>query len=63
MTTERGTEQSVPCDTIIIGSDLQANKSLLDEISVAEKYAIGDCNEPYNIALAIRSGNDVGRAV
>lgn len=61
--TEWGTEQPVPCDTIIIGSDLQANKSLLDEISVAEKYAIGDCNEPYNIALAIRSGNDVGRAV
>ncbi|MEG0303790.1 oxidoreductase [Gordonibacter sp.] len=61
--TEWGTEQAVPCDTIVIGSDLQANKSLLDEISVAEKYAIGDCNEPYNIALAIRAGNDVGRAV
>lgn len=61
--TEWGTEQPVACDSIIMGSDLEANKALLDEISVSEKYAIGDCNEPYNIALAIRSGNDVGRMV
>jgi hypothetical protein len=32
-------------------------------VSVKEKYAIGDCDKPYNIALAIRAGNDVGRAL
>lgn len=39
------------------------NTSLLDGLSVAETYAIGDCDAPFNIALAIRAGNDVGRAV
>jgi hypothetical protein len=37
--------------------------SLLDGISVEETYAIGDCAAPFNIALAIRGGNDAGRAV
>ena len=39
------------------------NTSLLDGVSVAETYCIGDCANPYNIALAIRGGNDAGRAV
>ena len=39
------------------------NTGLLDGISVAETYAVGDCANPYNIALAIRGGNDAGRAV
>jgi thioredoxin reductase len=58
-----GSTVVIPCDAIINAADLKPNKSLLDGISVAEKYAVGDCNEPYNIALAIRSGNDAGRAL
>lgn len=57
------TERIVTCDSIISGAELKPNKALLDEISVAETHAIGDCDEPFNIALAVRSGNDVGRAI
>ena len=58
-----GVDYVIEADSIINAADLKPNKSLLDGISVKEKYAIGDCNEPYNIALAIRSGNDIGRAL
>lgn len=58
-----GVETVIPADSIINAADLLPNKSLLEGIGVKEKYAIGDCHEPYNIALAIRAGNDVGRAV
>jgi 2,4-dienoyl-CoA reductase-like NADH-dependent reductase (Old Yellow Enzyme family)/thioredoxin reductase len=61
--TDYGTEVTLAADAIVNAADLLPNKSLLDGISVAETYAIGDCNEPFNIALAIRSGNDAGRAV
>jgi len=61
--TDTGVEIVLPADSIVNAADLKPNKSLLDGISVKEKYAIGDCNEPFNIALAIRAGNDVGRAI
>ncbi len=61
--TDVGTEQVITCDTIINGAEMEPDKSLLDGISVTETYAIGDCAEPYNIALAIRGGNDAGRAI
>ncbi len=61
--TDAGFETVIAADSIINAADLLPNKSLLDGISVKETYAIGDCNEPYNIALAIRTGNDAGRAV
>ena len=61
--TEVGTEVTVDCDAIVDGAEMTPNASLLDGLSVAETYAIGDCNEPFNIALAIRAGNDVGRAI
>ncbi len=60
---ETGVDIVIPADSIINAADLLPNKSLLDGISVKEKYAIGDCNEPFNIALAIRDGNDVGRKI
>ena len=47
----------------INAADMVANTGLLDEVSVAETYAIGDCANPFNIALAIRGGNDAGRAL
>lgn len=61
--TETGVETVVDCDAIVNGTDMLPNKSLLEGISVSETYAIGDCDAPFNIALAIRGGNDAGRAV
>jgi thioredoxin reductase len=60
--TDYGTEVVLPANSIVNAADLLPNKSLLDGFA-GESYAIGDCNEPYNIALAIRAGNDAGRAV
>jgi thioredoxin reductase len=57
-----GVDVDLPADTIITGADLNPNKSLLTGVS-AQTFAIGDCDKPYNIALAIRGGNDAGRAV
>lgn len=54
---------TIDCDAVIDGAEMEPNTALLDGISVSETYAIGDCNEPFNIALAIRSGNDVARAL
>jgi len=61
--TGEGTTRIIKCDALINGAELKPNKGLLDEISVSETYAIGDCENPFNIALAIRGGNDVGRAI
>lgn len=61
--TGEGTTRVIKCDALINGAELKPNTSLLDEITVGESYAIGDCENPFNIALAIRSGNDVGRMI
>jgi len=58
-----GWETVIPADSIINAADLKPNKSLLDGSSVKEAYAIGDCDQPFNIALAIRAGNDIGRKI
>ena len=56
-------DYTVPCSQVINAADMVANTGLLDEVSVAETYAIGDCANPFNLALAIRGGNDAGRAL
>ena len=61
--TDGGWETVIPTDATINAADLVPNKSLLDGISVKETYAIGDCDQPFNIALAIRAGNDIGRKI
>lgn len=58
-----GWETVIAADSIINAADLLPNKSLLDSLSVKETYAIGDCDQPFNIALAIRAGNDIGRKI
>lgn len=58
-----GWETVIDADSIINAADLLPNQALLDGVSVAETYAIGDCNEPFNIGLAIRAGNDIGRQI
>lgn len=61
--TETGVETVIPCDAIVNAADMLPNKGLLEGIGVSETYAVGDCENPFNIALAIRGGNDAGRAV
>lgn len=58
-----GWETVIAADSIINAADLLPNKSLLNGVSVKETYSIGDCDQPFNIALAIRAGNDVGRQI
>ena len=63
ITMETGLDTVIPCDSIVNAADMLPDTSLLDGISITETYAIGDCSAPFNIAMAIRGGNDAGRAV
>lgn len=63
LTLDSGVEMSIKCDAIVNGADMLPNTSLVDGIDRKEVYTIGDCANPFNIALAIRGGNDAGRAV
>ena len=63
ITTETGVDTEIACDAILNAADMLPNTSLLEGLDVKETYAIGDCANPFNIALAIRAGNDAGRAV
>ena len=58
---DTGVGITIPCDAVIEAMDMLPNKALLDEVSVAETYAVGDCDAPFNIADAIKTGNLVGR--
>jgi len=60
---ETGLERVMDIDAIVDCSDMLPNTELVEGISVSEIYTIGDCDKPYNIGLAIRGGNDAGRAV
>ena len=53
-----GVDYTVPCSQVINAADMVANTGLLDEVSVAETYAIGDCANPFNIG-ATCCGNNV----
>lgn len=63
LTLDSGVEMNIKCDAIVNGADMLPNTSLVDGIGCKEVYTIGDCANPFNIALAIRGGNDAGRAV
>ena len=60
---QSGVDTVIDCDAVVNAADMLPNTSLLDGLSVAETYAVGDCAAPFNIAMAIRAGNDAGRAV
>jgi len=59
---ETGVEMKIKCDAIVNGADMLPNTELADAIG-DKAIVIGDAANPYNIALAIRGGNDAGRAV
>lgn len=63
VTTETGTEVAIACDSVVNGADMLPDPSLKEASSVAETYLIGDAAEPFNIAMAVRAGNDCGRAI
>ncbi|MDD7368517.1 MAG: hypothetical protein SOW20_02140 [Berryella intestinalis] len=52
----------IPCDAVVNAGTWQADTALADSFA-REKFVVGDCAAPFNIALAIRSGNDAGRAI
>ncbi len=62
---ESGVDGSVVCDTVIDARDMLPDTTLTDAIAgvVAQVYAVGDCNDPYNIAEAIAAGNLAARAI
>lgn len=60
---ETGVDIIVKCDTLIDATDMLPNKSILDSLSGIETYAIGDCNEPWNIAEAITAGHLIARKI
>lgn len=60
---EAGVEMTFKCDAVLNAADMLPNTELYDSIDVEEKYLIGDARNPFNIALAIRDGNDVGRSL
>jgi NADPH-dependent 2,4-dienoyl-CoA reductase/sulfur reductase-like enzyme len=60
---ETGIETVIKCDTVLECMDMLPNTSILDGITGIETYAIGDCNEPWNIAEAITAGNLTARKI
>lgn len=58
-----GVDAQVDCDAIVNAGDVQPNTALAEGSGVSEVYTIGDAAAPFNIAMAIRSGNDCGRAL
>ena len=58
---DTGCDVTIACDAVVEAMDMLPNTALLDEVEVAESYAIGDCASPFNILEAIKTGNTVGR--
>lgn len=55
-----GVDRAVACDVIVNAADMLPTEA---PAYSGDVYAIGDANAPFNIALAIRSGNDTGRQI
>ena len=63
---DTGCDVTIACDAVVEGMDMLPNTSLLDAATgagVAEVYAIGDAESPFNIAEAIASGNLCARKI
>ena len=60
-----GVPKVLPCDSVVECYDMLPNTALADELTAAgyDVRCVGDCAEPWNIGLAIRSGNLAARAI
>ena len=58
-TAESGLEYEYPCDTVIEALDMLPNMDLINGLENA--VAVGDCEQPFNIAYAIATGNMAAR--
>lgn len=58
---ETGCDMVVACDTVIDARDMLPNTELIEGLDNA--IAVGDCNNPFNIAEAIYSGNIAARNI
>lgn len=58
---ETGCDIEVKCDTVIDARDMLPNTSLIEGLDNA--IAVGDCNNPFNIAEAIAAGNLAARNI
>lgn len=58
-----GLTSSIPCECVIDASDMIANNEIPTDIAGCEVYAVGDCDDPFNIAHAISSANLVARTI
>jgi 2,4-dienoyl-CoA reductase-like NADH-dependent reductase (Old Yellow Enzyme family) len=61
--TDTGVNVTYPCDTVLEAMDMLPNKDMLSELSGIEAFAVGDCDEPYNIQYAVRAGNFKARTI
>ena len=59
---ETGCDMVVACDTVIDARDMLPNTALIDGLDIPA-VAVGDCNDPFNIAEAIAAGNLAARKI
>ena len=60
-TAESGIAYEYPCDTVIEALDMLPNTELIEGLDNA--FSVGDCEQPFNIAYAIATGNMAARKV
>lgn len=58
---EGGVDIEIPCDAVVDMRDMTANTALVDSLVNVETIAVGDCDNPFNIAEAIASANLAAR--
>lgn len=64
ITLSTGEDKTLECDSVLECYDMLPNSALFDELkSEFETIAVGDCNNPLNIAQAIREGNLAARSL
>ena len=64
ITMKTGVQKVLPCDSVVEIYDMLPNTELADALAGQyDVYSVGDCAEPWNIGLAIRSGNLTARKI
>lgn len=60
---DAGVEVSYSCETVIEAMDMRPNDEIAKHLSGTNIFAIGDCSDPFNILMAIQTGNLAGRKI